>query len=190
MMTALAILAAAAALGCASSLLPGPCNLAIVDGAIQRVSSRRLRSTALGGACGDLVYATLGAAGLATLVSSHRAVLYACSGALLIAVGIHRLAVAPTPSRAFAGTGFVAGARLVLSNPAVLLTWGVVVTALAGESSSLVRAAVVLAIAGGSFAGFVCASALPVVRFHAVRTGISGALVVLGVTSLARAGLG
>lgn len=188
-MTALAILAAAA-VGCASSLLPGPCNLAIIDGALQRVPRRRLRSTALGGACGDLVYATLGALGLAALVASHRAVLYACSGALLIAVGVHRLAVVPSPSRAFAGTGFVAGARLVLANPAVLLTWGVVVATLAGDRAPLLRTAVVLAIAGGSFAGFACASALPVVRFHAVRTGISGALVVLGVTSLARAGLG
>jgi len=186
-MTAIALILVAAAVGCGSSLLPGPCNLAIVDGAVRGVPRRRQLATAAGGALGDLVYATLGAAGGGALLARSATALQIIAGLVFVILGTHRLLASSQPQVDRRGGGLVVGASLVLANPGVLITWSVVVAALAGAHAPALRLAVVLAIAAGSFGGFVLIGRLPVSRLPGLRTAIGAMLVVLGVTSLARA---
>jgi len=49
-MKTIALILVAAAIGCGSSLVSGPCSLAIVDGSLRRLPRRRQVATAAGGA--------------------------------------------------------------------------------------------------------------------------------------------
>jgi threonine/homoserine/homoserine lactone efflux protein len=197
-----AALAIAAAIGCASSLLPGPCNLAIVEGALAGARPSRLVSTALGGALGDLGYATVAAAGVGAVIARDPNLPAVCdvlSGIVLVVAGLGRLAPGLAVSRAVRRLhrphGVALGLGLVLANPAVLLTWTLVVGALSdAASTATVLAALAVAIAVGSFIGFASTArvASRTARLRARDLGrhtaaLGVALVALGLIALGRA---
>lgn len=192
-------------LGAGSSVVPGPCGLAVMDAARHR-GRRRAVATAAGAALGDGLYATLGVVGGGRLLARHPAipsVLLAISGALLIGLGTMHLrrnlcATPPAPAAArdavIGGVGV--GLATLLANPGALITWVVIVGAELHGASPEAQWSAVVGVAAGSFAWFTgvahlaargTQTALPTLQ--RITTLASGMLVAYGVVSLARAAL-
>ena len=118
------------ALGAGSSVLPGPCSLAVVD-AVCRGQMRRAVRIGLGAGLGDAGFAALGIVGLGAILARHPAVppvLQACGGAALIAHGLRHLRPRPIGLRVDDVRGGVGvGVAILVSNPAAFVTWVVVV---------------------------------------------------------------
>lgn len=152
------------ALGVASSVVPGPCGLAILDGAVRGVPIRRGVATACGGALADVVYASLGVAGLAPLLARDPVlpnVVQLCSGGVLIAYGTvrlvartHRVPREAAPPHGQARRGVLVGFSLVAGNPAALVTWVVVVGSLLATASAAERWAAIAGIGVGTASWF------------------------------------
>jgi threonine/homoserine/homoserine lactone efflux protein len=153
-------------LGIGSSLLPGPCGLAVLAAARQHGRARAV-ATAFGAATGDALYASLGVFGVGALVQQNAELpplLHAMSGAVMIGLGYHVLRARPrgAPTAGGARRGFATGLGLLLGNPAAMLTWTVLVGA-AGPASVPERVALVVGIACGTASWFgLLALALPV----------------------------
>lgn len=186
------------AVGCGwfSSLLPGLCNLTIVDAALRGAPQRRTTAMALGGALGDLTYAVFAATGAHLLLAHHPelpVVLQAIAGIVLISIGGMQLARPPAMPVAswVGGGGLRLGLALVLANPSALLTWTFVIASAARAQSGACRGAMAVAIAAGSFAGFwsVAHTARRGATWGVARRGtaIWVILIVVGVVSLVRA---
>jgi threonine/homoserine/homoserine lactone efflux protein len=198
-MTMLAYLLLGLALGAGSSVLPGPCGLAVMTAACRRSLGRAIAIGA-GAALGDLTYAALGIVGLGPVLARHPAippVLQAISGVALIAYGLMNLRGRPAATRRPAVGGLLTGVGLLLANPGAFVTWVVVVgTALAGASPVEGWCAVV-GICAGSCAWFSGVAWLTH-RGHQRRgdgvlrviTVVSVLLVAGGALSLARAAQG
>ncbi len=136
------------AIGAGSSVLPGPCNLAVV-GATLRHGMRRAIGTGLGTAIADTSYAGVGAAGLAPLLARQPGLaplLQAISGLALIVYGLLNALAPPPPVAAAVAApaagdghlrrGVAVGFTLVITNPASIITWGVIVASLLGGASA------------------------------------------------------
>ena len=138
-------------LGAASSVPPGPCNLAVVD-ALAR-SRRRAVATGLGAALGDAIYAALGVIGLGRIITAERWIpptLQLLGGVAIVAAGVSRL----RPGRAAASPGrggFARGLALDLGNPATFVTWVLLVGAFLSGASAGGAALAVAGIGLGSF---------------------------------------
>ncbi len=194
------------ALGAASSVPPGPCNVAVLTAAV-RHSRRRAIATGAGSALGDVIYATAGVVGLGPLVTRSAAVvlvLQLVGGALLIACGLRNLRARPADLGAVHGTcgarpghrrrGFATGLGLVIANPASLIAWVVIVGAVFGARAG--GAWAVVGIGLGSLAGYTLLAHLAWggQRARGARMGrvvavASGLLIVSGVVALARVGI-
>lgn len=151
------------ALGVASSVVPGPCGLSIIDGVVRGEPMRRAVATACGGALGDIVYASIGVGGVGPLLARDPVlphVLQAISGAVLVAYGITKLVVPPPPratvvrARGNARRGVALGFSLVAGNPAALVTWVIVVGSLLATATTAERWATVAGIGIGTAAWF------------------------------------
>jgi threonine/homoserine/homoserine lactone efflux protein len=201
------------ALGALSSLVPGPCGLAVMTAASRRGLARTL-AIAAGGGLGDGTYATLGLVGIAPLVAHHPivpAVLQAASGLALLAFGLARLARRSplthaahavqtrtddaTPPRARdIATGLVVGLGTVIANPGALLSWTAVVGALLTGATALDAAAIAIGIAAGSAAWLallgVLARRRPTSRgdlLHRIGAAVAILLLLSGAVALVRA---
>ena len=159
--TVLALLALGLALGIGSSIIPGPCGIAVL-GAAQHHGKARAVATAFGAALGDAVYAGLGVAGAGRVLSAYPQLVPAvqiASGALVIGYALFALRGAAASSTAVAPTGsawrgLVTGLGLSLANPAVLLTWVVLVGGAIGDAPIAARVACVIGISAGTAAWF------------------------------------
>ncbi len=204
---ALLLLGLGLGLGAISSMLPGPCYLAVLTAAARRGRTRAL-ATGLGAALGDASYAALGATGVGLALTRPPAGAQALQlvGALgLIAYGwTHARAHAtatpvpvvadrapPAPTRVVAG-GFATGLATVLVNPGALLTWIVLVGATLSGAPAIERAAGVIGIGLGSFGSYVIVAHWGAADLRAARlTRVVGRLLVaLGALALARVGQG
>ena len=144
-------------LGAGSSLVPGPCGLAVLDAAT-RLSLRRAVATAIGAGLGDLVYAALGVFAVGHVLAGDSevgAVLLAISGVVLIAFGLVCLRRRPVsrtvPVRARGGT--LVGFAALVTNPGVLVTWSAVGASLV-DATIAEQASTVVGIGIGSLAWF------------------------------------
>ena len=172
----LAYLLLGLALGVASSVIPGPCGLAVIAAATHH-GGRRAIATAFGAALGDAVYASLGVGGVGQVLTECAAavpVLDAISGAMLILYGLHTLrrrppAVATSgPSRpGRAWLGLPVGLCLSLSNPAVLVTWVVLLGSALHGANVGGQVAAIAGITVGTAAWF---GSVAVVAQRGVRT--------------------
>lgn len=190
--------------GFASSFMPGPCNVAVVDSSLRGSPLTHSLAIGLGGALGDMVFATLAATGAGAVLGRHPVVpvlFDVIGGILLVVVGLTHLLGGPrTASLATTcrhSRGLAIGLSLVLANPAVLATWTLVIVGLAGDAHSLTRGFAVLAIGAGSFAGFAVVAqlsrrgrSLTAERRARVRGALGLVLVVLGYVAWTRAFLG
>jgi len=85
------------ALGAGTGIIPGPVGLAVIDTTYRKALPRALAIGA-GGGLGDLTWATLGVLGVGPLLRRHPAappVLFALSGAALIAYGLSHVCAHP-----------------------------------------------------------------------------------------------
>ncbi len=150
-------------LGAGSSVVPGPCGIAVVSAATRHGRARAL-ATALGAGLGDAIYAGLGILGVGRALSSQPGivpVLHATSGVLLIAYAVRMLCArpaAPQPARPSARggawRGLPVGLGLLLANPAALVTWVFLVGASYGGAPVTTQLAVITGIACGTTAWF------------------------------------
>ncbi len=183
-------------LGAGSSVVPGPCGVAVIDAAT-RLGSRRARATAIGAGLGDLVYAALGVFGIGNLLARDPelvAIMLATSGVVLIGYGLSCLR--QRPSRKASGNslgGVVVGFVTLVCNPGALVMWAAVGTQVAG-ATTVERACAVLGIATGSLAWFVTTAHVSTRchrvlgdRMHRVVQVIGCLIVACGAVSLARA---
>lgn len=151
------------ALGAASSVVPGPCGLAVVSATTRHGRSRAL-ATAFGAGLGDALYAGLGILGVGRALSSQPGsvpVLHAISGVLLIVYATHMLRAQPAAPRPVRGSarggawrGVPVGLGLLLANPAALVTWVFLVGASYGTAPATTQLAVIAGIACGTTAWF------------------------------------
>jgi threonine/homoserine/homoserine lactone efflux protein len=203
----LAYLVLGLVLGAGSSVMPGPCGLAVIRAATQRGLQRAL-GVALGAAGGDLTYASLGVLGVGPLLARHPSlppVLQAVSGLVLVGYGLRHLrGRAPgVPVDATDGwgderrgevvRGLALGVAALLANPGAMLTWVVVLGSLLTGASTVEGLATAAGIGCGSCAWF----ALMALVAHRGRNRgpllarvtalVSGVLVMAGVLALARA---
>ena len=192
------------ALGIVTSLPPGPCGLAIVMTITRRESMRRAVATAAGGALGDIIYSSLGILGVGAVFDTYPAipiVMQVCSGLAMIGYGVLQLdgcadvAVdVGAPRGESVVHGVAVGLTCVLSNPAALLAWVVVVAGAIGNPGPAAACATVAGIGAGTFTWFSIVARL--VRAGRRRniahlgTIASGLLVCGGVVALARATFG
>lgn len=201
----LAYLVLGLVLGAGSSVLPGPCGLAVMNAA-SRGRLRRALGVGGGAAVGDATYATLGIVGVGPLLARYPSVppvLQAVSGIALIAYGLRHLLGrrAQTPPTREAGSdrgdlagGLVLGVATLLSNPGSLITWVVIVGSVLAGASPVESAATAIGIGLGSFAWF---SLMAIITHRGlgsrgeliarVTTVVSTVLLVGGVLSLLRA---
>ncbi len=209
----LAYLVLGLVVGAGSSVIPGPCGLAVIRAATQR-GLRRALGVALGAAGGDLTYASLGVLGVGPLLARHPAlppVLQAVSGMVLVGYGLRHLrGRAPTGSvdatdrqgddrgghRGEVIRGLALGGATLLANPGAMLTWLVVLGSLLTGASTVEGLATAAGIGCGSCAWFVLMALVShrgrnrgplVARITAL---VSSVLVTAGVLSLARAAQG
>ena len=150
----------------------GPVNVAVIDAAY-RHTLRSAIAVGLGGACGDLLYSSLGVLGVTPVVRQSPTaltVIYAVSGAVLLVYGFLTARSQPVQP-ATAGTGehphvdrepwretwkgFRIGLALIVLNPAAIVTW-VVVIANSIPSTDTFEEGIAFAIGvfSGSFAWF------------------------------------
>lgn len=192
------------ALGAGSSVIPGPCNLAVMNAAVRYTLGRAI-ATAFGAALGDATLAGLGILGLGPVLARHPAVppvLHAVSAVALIAYGLANLRPRPpqAPSRdltsprgrALRGIG-VGLATLAGANPAAVVTWLVVVGSLLPGASTVHGVCTVVGIGAGSFAWFALIACVTrrytrarCHRLGSIATVVSSMLVLYGVVSLGR----
>lgn len=184
-------------LGAGSSVIPGPCGLAVLDAAT-RIGLRRALATAIGAGLGDLVYAALGmfAVGHALAGNSELvAALLAFSGVVLIAFGVmclcHRPPSRSVPGRSLGGT--IVGFATLVTNPGVLVTWSAVGVSLA-DAPVTDQVATVIGIGSGSIAWFtltahLCTRGIRILEPHMRRIVqlVGSLIVVYGALSVARA---
>lgn len=196
------------ALGAGSSVLPGPCGLAVMNAATRQTLAR---AVAIGGgaALGDAAYASLGILGIGPHLERSPlvpVVLQAVSGVVLITYGLRHLVgrasgragAAPRASIARArGTiagGLLTGLVTLLSNPGALVTWVIVVGSALRHATPVQAWCAVIGIGTGSFVWFTLMAVLTrrgsathgalVARVTAV---VSSLLVAGGVLALVRA---
>jgi threonine/homoserine/homoserine lactone efflux protein len=185
-------------LGAGSSVIPGPCGLAVIDAGV-RHGRRRAVATAAGAGLGDLSYAALGVFGIGRLLAHDRGLVVATlavSGAVLIVYGLRCLRwrpVACTRPRHPLG-GLLVGFATLVCNPGALVTWSAIVgTQLAGATPAAQLCAVI-GIASGSL-GWFTAMAYVSTRGKHVLVGrlqpfvqlVGGMLLIYGTVSIARA---
>jgi threonine/homoserine/homoserine lactone efflux protein len=183
------------ALGAGSSVVPGPCGLAVLEAA-RRHGLARAVATALGAALGDATYATLGIVGIGGVLVRHPAipsVLLAISGAFLIGFGVLSLRgrISHRANRASSLGGVGVGLGCLLGNPGALVTWTVIVGAQLAREPPLEQASAIVGIATGTFAWFSGLARLSVRGDDDARgtlsrlTAVASALlIVFGVVSL------
>jgi threonine/homoserine/homoserine lactone efflux protein len=184
-------------LGAGSSVVPGPCGLAVIDAAA-RVGKRRAVATAIGSGLGDLAYGALGVLGVGHVVAGDAALvahLLAASGVILIGYGLaclcRRRAARPAAASRFGG--ILVGFATLVCNPGALVMWSAVGIHVS-DASQGARVAAALGIGSGSLAWFVgmaCAAArgneLLGARMHRVVDLVGGLIVGYGAITLARA---
>ncbi len=195
------------ALGVGSSVLPGPCNLAVITAA-SRHGLRRALGTGLGAALGDTTYAALGILGLGPLLARHPAlppVLQAVSGIALIGYGLAHLRARRAAPPATGGSdqdpgsgdgvrGLAVGLATLVANPGAIVTWVVIVGSVLAGASATQGWATVAGIGVGSFMWFALVGVVSCHgrahrddRVHRVTQVVSRILVAYGVVSLVRA---
>lgn len=201
----LAYLVLGLVLGAGSSVLPGPCGLAVMNAA-SRGSLRRALGAGGGAAFGDATYASLGIVGVGPLLARYPSVppgLQAVSGIALIAYGLRHLFSRRTErqpareARADRGEltgGILLGVATLLSNPGSLITWVVIVGSVLTGASPVDSAATAIGIGLGSFAWYSMMATLTHrglgsrgALIARVTTVVSTVLLVGGVVSLLRA---
>jgi amino acid exporter len=201
----LAYLALGLFLGAGSSVMPGPCGLAVMNAASRR-SLRRAVGVGAGAAFGDATYASLGLLGVGPLLSrfpSIPPVLQAVSGVALVAYGAHHL-LGPraetrverdaSSARGELTGGILVGIATLLSNPGALVTWVLIVGSLLANASPVEAWSTAIGIGAGSFAWFSLMATLTHrglttrgALLARITTVVSSVLVVGGLASLLRA---
>jgi threonine/homoserine/homoserine lactone efflux protein len=148
------------ALGAGSSVIPGPCGLAVIDAAT-RLGTRRAIATAIGSGLGDLSYAAVGVFGIGQILAEHHAlvtIMLAIGGSVLIVYGLGCLYRRP-PDRVATPVGSLGGLAVgfatLVSNPGVLVTWSVVVGTQVASGTHAEQLCAVIGIGSGSLAWFV-----------------------------------
>ncbi|HEX5060982.1 MAG TPA: LysE family transporter [Kofleriaceae bacterium] len=184
-------------LGAGSSVVPGPCGLAVIDAAT-RLGSRRAIATAIGSGLGDLTYAALGVFGIGQVLARDRelvAIMLAASGVVLIGYGLACLRGRPVASEAEARSlgGIVVGFATLVCNPGALLMWSSIGIQIA-TATRAEHVCAVFGIGSGSAAWFVAMAVLSArcnrvlgERMHRVVQVIGCLIVAYGAVSLARA---
>jgi threonine/homoserine/homoserine lactone efflux protein len=157
--TVAAAYALGVALGAGSSVVPGPCGLAVIDAAT-RLGLRRAVATAIGAGLGDLTYAALGVFGAGAVITRAPALTTACiafSSVALVAYGVATLCGWFRARRAPSGSlgGVAVGFATLACNPAALVTWSAVVGVQLAAATRAEHAAAVLGIGTGSLAWFI-----------------------------------
>jgi threonine/homoserine/homoserine lactone efflux protein len=148
-------------LGALSSVIPGPCGLAIISAAA-RFGRQRAVATAVGSGLGDLFYATIGVLGIGRLVAGDRAlvsVLLAISGLVLIGYGfacVRSRQVTCTRQTRPSG-GLLVGFATLVCNPGALVTWSIVVGSQLAGATGHEQLCAALGIGCGSIAWARCA---------------------------------
>jgi L-lysine exporter family protein LysE/ArgO len=180
--------------GAGSSILPGPCGLAVLDAALRRGLPRAL-ATSAGSALGDVTYASLGILGIGRLLAQHPdaiALLQALGGVALVAFGLASVSRRP-PARATAGTlgGFVVGYLTLLANPGAFVTWVLVVGGQLLAAPIAAQWCTVIGIGAGTFCWYSATAFLAIrgsrlLASPHVPTFCGTLLVSFGVASLAR----
>lgn len=190
-------LALGIALGAGTSVLPGPCGVAVLDAANRRGLPRAI-ATSAGAALGDFTYATLGVLGVGRWLARYPEVppvLRTLSAIALVAFGLAYLRRRPT--REVAGTtfgGFAVGFLTLLANPGALVTWVVVVGGLLAGAPIEAQWCAVIGIALGTFTWFSLVAHLAVRGRHLLASPrlpaiCGGLLIACGIVSLVRAGV-
>lgn len=201
----LAYLVLGLVLGAGSSVMPGPCGLAVMNAASRR-SLRRALGVGAGAAFGDATYASLGIVGVGPLLArfpSVPPVLQAVSGVALIAYGLRHLlgrrTETPTDRDVHRGRGEIAGGIVLgiatlLSNPGALITWVLIVGSVLARAMPAEAWATAAGIGAGSFAWFSLMATLTHrglttrgALLARITTAVSSVLVVGGIASLLRA---
>lgn len=151
------------ALGVGSSIVPGPCGLAVIGAAVRHGRARAI-ATAVGAALGDATCASLGIIGTGRLLECHPVIspaLQAISGVALIAYGTLYLRQPPACVAAQtaihkgrAWRGVAVGFATLLANPAALVTWVLLVGSTLGTARGLAQGSAILGIALGTTAWF------------------------------------
>jgi threonine/homoserine/homoserine lactone efflux protein len=146
------------ALGIGSSVVPGPCGLAVLAAA-QTHGRARAVATAIGAALGDAVYVTLGVAGAGRVFAAHPSIvpiIQAISGVMVIAYAAYMITRARVetgtakPVRGGAWRGTFVGLGLSLANPAVLVTWVILVGGVLGPEPTAGQVAAIFGISLGT----------------------------------------
>lgn len=192
------------ALGAGSSVLPGPCGLAVINAATRQTLARAV-AIGVGAALGDATYASLGLLGVGPHLERYPlvpAALQAVSGMVLIGYGLHHLlrraGATPRPviarDRSSVSGGVLTGLVTLLCNPGALVTWVVVVGSALRNATPAQAWCAIIGIGSGSFLWFTLMATLTyrgsaahgalVARVTAV---VSSLLVAGGVLSLVRA---
>jgi threonine/homoserine/homoserine lactone efflux protein len=184
-------------LGAGSSVIPGPCGLAVIDAAT-RLGVRRAVATAIGAGLGDLAYGALGVLGVGHMLAGDPQLvcgMLAASGAVMIAYG---LACAcrrhvDRPQRAPALGGILVGFATLIGNPGALVMWAAVGLQL-GAARCADQCLVVIGIGSGSLVWFVAMAHVSArgtralgERMHRVVQLVGGSMAIYGALSLARA---
>ncbi len=186
-------------LGAGSSVIPGPCGLAVIDAAT-RLGRRRAVATAVGSGLGDLFYAAVGVFGVGRVLASDRtlvAVMLAIGGIVLIAYGVTCIRRRPmrceAPDRPLGG--LLVGFATLICNPGALVTWSAGVGTQIAGATHTEQLCAVIGIGCGSLAWFVGmavlsargSAVLGAHAMHRVVQLVGGLIVVGGVLSVARA---
>lgn len=195
-MSAIAYLVLGIALGAGSSVVPGPCGLAVIDAATRRTLGRAI-ATGGGAAIGDATCAALGVLGLGPVLARHPEIapaLRAAGGVGLVVFGLASVlrarTPAPEPRPGDAARGVLTGLATMCANPASVLTWLLLVGSTLASASAVEAWSAAAGIGLGSFGWY---TAIACVSRHArgawidrLRVVVSSLLVVVGVVSLSR----
>lgn len=168
--------AVGAALGAATGIPLGVVNVAVLDAAL-RSGRRHATGIGLGGAIADAAHAALAFAGVAPVIAREPALLRGLTvvAALVIVVYAVRVArsreevaeVAAEAPRSF-GRGVLTGLSLTLPNPAPLLAW------VAVASAVLPRATIAVGLAGAAGVGIGSAAWFALLARLAARHALRG----------------
>ncbi len=207
-MDGFAYLSIGIAIGALGGVPIGPLNAAVFDAACRHGRSRAL-AIGLGGALADGLYALLGIAGFGSWLERHPGLaplLQAGAGVALLAYGLLVLSGPPrldrsavpasaAPGRApRAGAGFLLGAALILSNPAVLVSWALILGAHGAEVETSSGLACAFGVAAGALAWLALVACLAErsrtwlgERSRWIHRAVGLSIVGFGLFSLARA---